>query len=194
MRRNRDFIGPAGMGGMVSLWGASSLIKSIQRGTMSGAYPTDATATITAVITENTVLVWNAVQQTNVNNNFAVAIGSMELTNSTTVTGKQSVSGGATMSFSYEVIEFMPGVIKSKQTGTVAVGGAASATATVTAVDMAKAQLMFHGYRMSTSAGPTTDAYALNTRLTATTTVTSARNVADGANPITAYFQLVEFF
>lgn len=194
MRRPRTFIGPQAMGGTVALWGASSFIKSVQRGTMTGAYPTDATATISAVDTANSIVVWLGVQQTNVNTNFAVAIGSLELTNSTTVTGKQSPSGGVNMTFSYEVIEFYPGILKSKQTGTVSVGGSASATATVTSVNTAKSQLAFQGYRIGTSAGPTTDAYATTLVLTNGTTITAARNTADGANTITAYFQLVEFF
>lgn len=56
MRRNRDFIGPAGMGGVVSLWGASSLIKSVQSGSLSNGAGTTATATITAVVPENTAI------------------------------------------------------------------------------------------------------------------------------------------
>lgn len=193
-RRGAQLTGPLGGAGMVGLWGASSLIKSVQRGTMSGAYPTDATATIAAVATENCIINWLGVQQTNVNTNFAVAIGSVELTNATTVTGKQSPSGGATMTFSYEVIEFFPGVLKNVQRGTVSIGGNASATATVTAVNTNKSVLTFCGGRIGTSAGPNTDAYAFDLVLTNSTTITAARNTADGANTITAYYQLAEFF
>lgn len=194
MRRERNFIGPAGMGGIVGLWSASSLIRSIQAGTMTAVYPANATGTIAAVDTANSIVYLLGLTQSNANNNYAVATGGVELTNSTTVTGYQSISGGADMVFSFVVVEYHPGIVKSIQAGTIAVGGGASATATVTAVNTAKSMLVWRGFKMSTGAAPNTDAWATKTVLTNATTVTANRVTADALNNITAYFGLVEFF
>lgn len=186
--------GPLGGAGMVGLWGASSLIKSIQAGTMTSSYPTNATGTIATVDTANSIVYLLGFTQSNVNNNYAVCAGAVELTNSTTVTGYQSVSGGADMVFSFVVVEYLPGIVKSIQAGTVAVGVNASATATVTAVNTAKSMLVWRGFRVSTGAAPNTDSWATKTVLTNATTVTANRITADANNNITAYFGLVEFF
>ena len=192
MRRERNFIGPAGMGGMVGLWGASSLIRSVQRGTISTT-ATSATATIAAVNTANTVVVFLGMTQTQANVNLAVAIGRVTLTNATTITATLGANAGTAV-FSYEVIEYQPGVIKSVQLGTVAVAGNASATATVTAVDTNKSCTVMLGWSIGTVAAPTADQFAMNTVLTNATTITATRAIADAGNSITVGFLLVEFF
>lgn len=194
-RRGQDRIGPlGGSGGMVGLWGASSLVRSIQAGTMTASYPTNATATIAAVDTVNSIVYMLGLTQSNANTNYAVCAGGVELTNSTTVTGYQSVSGGADMVFSFVVVEYHPGIVKSIQAGTIAVNAGTSATATVTAVNTAKSMLVWRGFKMSTAAAPNTDSWATKTVLTNATTVTANRITADANNSITAYFGLVEFF
>ena len=186
--------GPLGGAGMVGLWGASSLVRSMQAGTMTASYPTNATGTITAVDTANSIVFLLGLTQSNANTNYAVVAGGIELTNSTTVTGYQSPSGGVDMVFSFVVVEFHPGIVKSLQAGTIAVGANASATATVTAVNTAKSMLVWRGFKMSTVAAPNTDSWATKCVLTNSTTVTANRITADANNNITAYFGLVEFF
>ena len=193
MRRPRNLLGPQAMGGMVSLWGAPSLIQSVQRGTFTLAAATSGTATITAVKTENTVLMFLGMTQSEANPNLAPAAGRITLTNATTITGTLGYNA-ANAIFSYEVVEYLPGVIRSVQLGTVAVAGNASATATVTAVRTDKSHLSLLGWSMTTVAAPVADVYAVNAVLTNATTVTAARDAADASNQITAAFQLVEWF
>lgn len=190
MRRQRTFIGPQGMAGMVGLWGASSLIKSIQRGTISitsGA--TSNTATIAAVDPNNTRIVFL--------NTIPPSGGGTEtnacrvaLTNSTTVTAFVNSTGASDRIVGYEVIEYLPGVIKSVQRGTLATSAAASGTATITAVDMNKATLDHLGYTMTTSANVSTDGW-FKLILTDSTTVTGN---GLSAYTRTAGYQVIEWF
>jgi hypothetical protein len=75
------------MGGMVSLWGASSLIKSVQRGTISVGASGSGTLTIAAVDTSRTILSYLFVSTGDTNANPSTAMATLTLTNSTTVTG-----------------------------------------------------------------------------------------------------------
>lgn len=190
MRRFRHFIGPQGMSGMVALWGASSLIKSVQEGVVSLSTNASATATIAAVATGNSLIFATGTsddQASEVAQNTNCLI---ELTNATTVTATRDQSGGVTESASFVVVEFLPGVIKSVQRGTITIaGGATSNTAAITSVNTAKA--------FTTPLGSTTTAAAdasNNARLATTnaTTITATR-VGTG-NPATFGYQVVELF
>lgn len=148
MRRQRNLLGPQGMGGMVSLSGASSLIQSAQKATLDcGASALTGTATITAVNVNNTILLRESVYS-----NFTTAIAGnatkarVTLTNATTLTATtQSISGTDVNQIVY-VIEFVPGVLKSVQYGTVLCSNAASSgTTTITQVTINKSLLLFLG-------------------------------------------------
>lgn len=146
MKRNRDFIGPAGMGGLVSLWGQSSLIKSIQRGTIViGSGATSNTTTIVVVDMGNTELRYLGC--TCDTNNVTAAIGNASLvfTNATTLTITRITADTMTVTVSYEVIEYVPGILKSVQRGTVA----GNATATITNVNTGKAFISYLGETMT---------------------------------------------
>ncbi len=193
MRRPRRLIGPAGMGGMVGLWGVSSLIKSVQRGTISTT-AASATATIAAVDVANTILVYNGMTQTQVNNNWSVGQGKVVLTDATTVTGSIYTNIGTAV-WSYEVIEFLPGIVKSVQAGTITLYGTAPYTATITAVNTSKTACMFLGYTMASELTPATDR-ATRIELTASTTVT-ATYIEAPPDPQTiniASYRVVEFY
>ena len=109
------------MGGLVLLWGQSSLIKSIQRGTINVADNASSnTGTITSVDLANAVIIYgyysSNVQAFGAFVNYSyIFTGAVALTNATTVTASISGSSGAgeTRTIAYEVIEYVPGVIKS---------------------------------------------------------------------------------
>lgn len=139
MRRPRSFIGPGGMAGMVGLWGASSLIRNVQRGTVT-YFATSTTATITAVDTANTVVTILGVKSGTAGEFGDKYFTRVALTNSTTLTFVTNTASAFNRVVSYEVIEYHPGVIKSRQAGTFNPGNGNS---TITEVNMAKTQL-FH--------------------------------------------------
>ena len=194
MRRQRNLLGPQGMGGMVSLWGASSLIKSIQRGTITlGSGVTTGTATIAAVDTANAFVTMLGMSQSQANANFAVGCERVTLTNSTTVTVNIGANAGDAI-LSYEVIEYLPGVVKSVQRGTISMAGNASATATITEVNTAKSFCLQLGFSHSSLVTPTADQHCTKTVFTNATTLTASRATADANNPITTSYQVLEFF
>lgn len=200
MRRNRDFIGPAGMGGLVSLWGQSSLIESIQYGTVS--WTTNAassgTATITAVDTARAFVVFIGQSCANTTANAPNSgFARVALTNSTTVTATAGGTSGSAdaMVVSFAVVQVATGVLKSIQAGTISVASATSGTATITEVNSAKAYVIYGG--MST-ADTTASAFGPNTTfhrvtLTNSTTVTANR-VTAGSFTATVAFTALESF
>lgn len=62
-----------GGAGMVSLWGASSLIASVQSGTITLNASPNGTATITAVNTANSVIVFGGFSVNNATANTSLA-------------------------------------------------------------------------------------------------------------------------
>ena len=113
MRRERNFIGPAGMGGTVGLWGASSLVQSVQYGTIS-LTTTSNTATITLVDTTRSFVVFLGAFTADTSAVGARSWPSVVLTNATTVTASTDNMFGTT-DVGYLVIQFMPGIIKRIQ-------------------------------------------------------------------------------
>lgn len=82
--------------------------------------------------------------------------------------------------------------IKSIQTGVIALGAAASAIATITAVNVNSSLLLFHGYNANNASSFPTDS-AVKITLTNSTTVTATRNAAQaGAVPVA--FTVIEFY
>ena len=123
------------LGNLAAQGGASSLIQSIQSGSITlGAGVSSNTATISSVDTSKSILIWNGVQNTvaaqTQPERWATRIA---LTNGTTVTAtRESTSSSSTVRFT--VVEFASGV-NSIQSGTIAIGvGSASNTATISAV------------------------------------------------------------
>lgn len=199
-RRGAQLTGPLGGSGVVGLWGASSLIKSIQTvGVSVGASAATATATITAVNPNHTILLresWYG--NFGVGNSPGASLSDLTLTNATTVTATVYTTGTGTDSFQRGyVVEFMPGVLKSAQYGNITIASsAASATATITAVNTAKALLLFCGHTSTASgAYSATDIKDLSAYmdLTNSTTVTALRP-GTGANALGSRFCIAEMF
>lgn len=192
MRRNRDFIGPAGMGGMVSLWGASSLIASVQRGLVSiAAGATSGTATITAVSTNDTFLsymFWEDNGTTNTSGDPSTVQCALALTNGTTLTATRFSAADAFEKYvGYEVIQFRPGVIKSVQRGTCGI----ESSVTITSVETNKCTAGMTGWITSFPAWQGN--IMPRAILTSGTNLSVSSGFASGTGG-TATYQVLEFF
>lgn len=185
-RRGQALTGPLGGSGMVSLWGASSLIESIQRGTIA---ITNGTATNTATITAVDMsrarlrLIGYTINSGDTNNRLAPR---MAFVNATTISlTVNSNSIGTIVTGSFEVTQYYPGVVRSIQRGTMTGG----ATAAITAVTTAKTELDWFG-ALGSDANTNISSVAMVVLTNATTvTATSLGGVNDGVG-----FQAVEFF
>lgn len=187
MRRPRTFIGPQGMAGMVGLWGASSLVESVQYGTITVG--TSTTGAITSVDVSRSVVLILGIStsySSPINQESAVRVA---LTNATTVTATRYDNSG-TCIVSYVVMQFAPGVVKSIQQGTIVVS-TTSNTGAVTEVNVAKSVLIFAGHETNTYLADS-DGYGRVT-LTNGTTITATRGSAS-AGTVTAAYQLLEMF
>jgi hypothetical protein len=130
---------------MVAQWGAPSMIASFQRGTiLIAAAATSAVATITAVDPTRAVLVWCGTQ-VNGADSPDHGFARLELATSTQVNAIRAASGSNSVSVNYEVIEFVPGIIRSVQRGA-SVLGTPPVLTTITPVDLAKASASLQGY------------------------------------------------
>lgn len=173
------------------LGGGGVGIKSIQKGTVVALGAVSGTATITAVDLANSILIPAGASRTNtgVTQDLQQSQVTLVLTNATTVTATRGgVDGDLTAAF--VVIEFYPGFLKSVQAGVITFS-TASATATITAVTVAKAFVMCLG--QSISLGAANDFVLAYLTLTNTTTVTATHSTAPGVT-MSISFMVVEFY
>lgn len=175
----------------VSQWTQRSLVKAVQTVSIDLNGTLTNTATITAVDLNNTLLFY--LGQTSVGNStnpslFAVLV----LTNATTVTATCNSNSGSTIPVNGLVLEFMPGVIKSVQRGTITVNSVTSNTATVTAVNVAKAALWMLGFSYATTSIDFATLPKL--ALTNATTITATTGQSPAAFNVIASYQLAEFY
>ena len=198
MRRQRNLLGPQGMGGMVSLWGASSLIRSVQTGTINVSSPSvTATATVSSIVLENTIMFCWFTTQANTISDSRTSYVRGELTNTTTVTAYINANAGFTSVLKFLLMEFAPGVIKSIQRGTAAVPAASTShNVTITTVDPLKCFASILGSTVDVN---TLEAYEpnkcwLSSLVTSNTNIAIARNNAMTSAIFTSGYQLVEFF
>lgn len=203
-RRGQDRTGALGGSGMVGLWGANSLIASIQYGSLNcGASASVGTTTITAVDTTRSVLIIGGQYRNfTYGNEVRVTMARLELTNSTTVTGTTGGNpSGTNVYTTFCVVEFQPGVVRSVQRGTINIPAASgSATATVTAVTINRSLLLNNETSYGGTAATFSDAggsgdiknWSAYLELSNTTTITAARPGTLGSP--TCSYSLVEFF
>lgn len=177
----------------VATAGAVSIIASIQRGTVTLARGGAATATATITAVNPQACILHRLGQTTEDPTTPTRASSpttfarIDLTNATTVTATTDAAVLSDQVISFEVIEFLPGIIKSVQQGTIALS-ALSNTATITAVNPAKSMLMFEGEHGSGGF----DTRHAKIVLTNATTVT-ANYLATGETT-TVGFSVVEFY
>lgn len=171
------------------LLGSGRVVKSVQRGEITINAAVSNTDTITAVVPENAVCFYLGHTTNDVGVTRPVTTARVTLTDATTVTATNGLNSGIQI-VSYEVVEYMPGVLKSVQRDTISLGGATSATDTITAVDPLKSFVVFGGFTIS-SFTANNDAYP-RIVLTNATTVT-ATVAATGGSPVVQY-TVVEWF
>ena len=164
----------------------------IQRGTIdiTGTNGTG-TATVTAVnvdCSELFLIGYNSGEATNIVN----VMGHLILTNSTTVTATRdtaNLGGGVTATLGFELREWMPGIIKRVQRGTIVLTGVSTNTATITEVDTAKSILRMNGNLANANAP---DRSQVRLTLTNGTTITATRS--SSTNDTTVAYEITEFY
>ena len=109
---------------------------------------------------------------------------------STTVTATRSTNTG-NLIVKFQVIEYRARFIRSIQAGTITLAGVTSNTATVSAVDTTKAELIWLGCRTSDNVSGNGQNWWVNITLTNATTITATMGAAL-ATAIVSYL-LVEF-
>ena len=169
----------------------ASIIKSIQTGTLTlSSVQTTNTATITAVVVNNSVmqLSWT----TQATNSSAAAV-SLVLTNSTTLTATRTAHQSSTLDIQYTVIEFYGSVLRQAvQSFSISLGsGTSTNTATITSVTTTKAAILPTGYTQDTAAAFRPDYTFAYLTLTNATTVTATRQQTTGTTVVTG--MVVEF-
>lgn len=188
-RRGQALTGPLGGSGTVALWGASSLIQSVQQITFTINAATVNT-TITAVDTSRSIVSPQGAMSQLGSNNIAVGtVGGLKLTSSTNVQCRRSLAQNYPDLAAATVLEFVPGVIRSIQNALIA-QTSASTTATITAVNTAKTFLIVTPDLYS---GP---GYQSCPRVSLTngTTLTAVVDTYSASYAPETYIQVVEFF
>lgn len=187
-RRGQTLTGPLGGSGMVGRWGASSLVKSVQRGTINITTGGSASATITAVDLNNSIIRY--LNFTNGALNQYDFLPMLELTNATLVNAYRYSTDPNGTTVSFEVVEYLPGVIKSVQRGNATFASTTPKNTTITEVNLNKAQLDFMGWRFNNS-GSMVTYVNMWVRLSSSTNIE-----ANTQSPNTQQFgyQVVEWF
>lgn len=181
-------------GGLPVWTNAMAACDSVQRGSITipdGSL--SATATITAVDPARTILIFDGYSATDpgATADRRRRAAYIQLTNSTTVTATRGASTGQTV-VDFHVIQFRAGVISSIQRGVITIpDGASSATATITAVTLAKSYLEYGGWSTATSGAPSNADWSVRVQLTNSTTVTAVRNVSSETSSVS--YQVVQF-
>lgn len=177
-----------------------TFIQSIQRGTVScGNASATGTASITAVVMGNSMLIPGHFRVATVTTNSPQGvIPRIELTNTTTVTGTVDTTGtGLDSTQPFQVVEFVPGILRSVQRGTITIGsGNTSGTATITAVVTGKAFVNYLGMTTTdnTAWGTIDPGVVLASLvLTNTTTVTAQKNSSHLFTDTVSY-EVIEFW
>lgn len=168
------------------------IIRSIQRGTVTTNNQLTNTATITAVDVANSILVYQELSSAGGTADQTMWRHKIELTNATTVTATVAVVEAVAHVVSFEVVEYWPGTIRSLQRGLLASVTSASATATITAVNVNKSQLFGGGMTVNTNTGGAANSTLGRLSLTNSTTVTFDKATATATWSVP--YQVVEWF
>lgn len=192
MRGRSRHLDGTGLTSMLLHQSQRSLVKSVQAGTIVIASGTASnTATITGVSLANSMIfmLGREIDTTTGPNNHCAHL---VLTNATTITATRQATGASGLTVGYVVVEFLPGVIKSVQRGTISLVAVTSNTATITAVNTAKSFVGNLGWTIETTDGAASRVYNLRAALTDATTVTASRSLGTGTAVVS--YQVVEFY
>ncbi|HCA51597.1 MAG TPA: hypothetical protein DEP24_00775 [Mycobacterium sp.] len=183
------------MGGMVGLWGASSMIRSVQYGTVAfGGADVSKTTTITSVDVNNSLLypLENNEASTASNTTDGAWVG-LSVTNATTITGTRSATNAVANTAGFVIVEYAPGVLKSVQRGVKTINGSGNPySVTITAVDPAKAVFSFTG--RTGDSNTFNGSFGYYGTLTNGTTATLTSTYNSGGLGFAAYWQVGEWF
>lgn len=152
------------------------------------------TATITPVDMTRSSLFWQGQTMSTATQGADDSWVLLELTNGTTVTATKKATGTVNSIVNGVVVQWAPGVVKSIQRGTIAIGsGNDSNTATITAVGINNSMLNYLGFNSDdTGASGDVDEYIPTLELTDSTTITAQRGTSD-TSVTTVSWELVEF-
>ena len=173
---------------LINASGGASAIASIQTVsiTMSSVQTTN-TATITAVDTSRTAIIYNGVLvAVNTSNNGVVS--SIELTDSTTITVTRGITGSVAVTVNATIVEFESSAVDSVQSGSIILNAVTSNTDTITSVDTSRSVAIFTGQTSTTGSA---DRGTARIALTNGTTVTA--NKGDAGNSMTVFYNVIEF-
>lgn len=157
------------------------LVASIQTGTISmTTLETSQTATINAVDTGRSVVIYNGCISNAGNDNIDATVQRLTLTNPTTVTGARHIAAAATAAVAFTVVEFQPSIVtRLQQFAQTLTSATASDTLAISPnVDPERSLLFFGGF--STSNNPYDDGF-YKAALTNGSTVTLSRDPAGNA-------------
>ena len=176
------------MGGMVSLWGASSLVQSVQYVTISLTGTTTGTGTIVAVDTARAVVLLCGSLTSDTTQSQQRTPTHVVLTNSTTVTATR-LNPTTNIDVNVVVVEFAPGVVKLIQAVIITVSAASTSnTAALTECNTGKTILVYNGTTFDND-----DNNSCWARFSFTSTVlTLQRN--GSSNQVISRASLLEFF
>ncbi len=178
------------MGGMVGLWGANSIVESIQYGSMTIDLSGTNTSTITSVDTSRAIVSFLGVTCDTSTANPVFTNAHVVLTNATTVTGTSYADAARTRTVAFAVIQFVPGVLRSRQAFAILIpASTTSVAATITAVTVGKALVIFGGQYVNAGDDQIT---AYLTLTNATTVTATNSNTVSGADEIRG--TVMEFF
>lgn len=166
-------------------------IVSAQQVTITiGSLASSATATISAVDTSKSFLVFGGYTTTSSVRNVSACQPRIELTNGTTVTAyRDSTISTTSTTVKCTVLEFNSRFIKSVQRGTISIAGTNSATATISAVDPANSVSIYLGSTCTNTTTSNSFFISYNV-LTDATTVTATTAAVSNS---TVGFCVVEF-
>lgn len=169
----------------------TTIVNNVQhRSVTLNTTSTSPTDTITSVTTSNTILLYGGVNAgTGAPNSI---MHHLTLTNSTTVTLPRSGASSSTRIIKYCVLEFVSGVMASRQESTTVLASVASNTTTITSVTTTKAIIVASNFLTDSTGTANYDAQQPSVTLTDATTVTANKNTA-GTISVTAAWQVVEF-
>lgn len=173
----------------MGLWGKPSHIVSVQTGTATlTAGNATGTATITAVSLFQTVLNYlNAISTDAAVVAAEVKMG-VTLTNATTVTFTRTSTGVAATG-RFQLVTYVPGVLRSVQRGTIVLSAVTSNTATIAAVNTTKYRLVMLGWYNAEI--QVEDDYT-DLALTNATTLTATRGSGSGTSTVS--YQIEEYW
>jgi hypothetical protein len=165
-----------------------NLVQNINE-EFAGSTNTTDNVTVTAVDTDNTMLIYNGITD-NSGGNWRDAATRYALSSSTNVTCIRNTGTSNTRRACFALIEWVDGVLNSRQIGTIAMNGVATNTATVSSTTTAKTVALYAG--MSTNQAATNGLTNLSgIKYTNATTITA--NKGDNSTQVTAGYGVYEF-